>query len=85
MWTARFWKDTAERAIKTAVQVAIPVVTATSLDKVDWKTAGLTIASAVLLSVLSSLISSQVGSPADASLVTDPVVRPTTLAKGVGK
>jgi hypothetical protein len=88
MWTTQFWKDAAERAIKTAVQVAIPMITATSLDKIDWKASGLVIASAVLLSVLSSLISSRVGSPADASLVTDKpgeTLPPTTLAGGVGK
>jgi hypothetical protein len=79
MMTKQFWKDALERAIKTAVQVAVPIVTATSLDKLDWQTAGLTIASAVLLSLFSSVLSSQVGSPADASLVTD---KP---AGGVGK
>ena len=87
MWTARFWKDAAERAIKTAVQVATPMVAAASLDKVDWATAGLTVASAVLLSLFSSILSSQVGKPEDASLVNQPQpVPPTTLAGGgVGK
>ena len=64
------------------------MVAATSLDKVDWKTAGLTVASAVILSLFSSVLSSRVGSPADASLVTDKpgeTLPPTTLAGGVGK
>ena len=81
MWTGQFWKDTAERAIKTAVQVTIPLVTAACLDKIDWQAAGLTIASAVLLSLLTSLASSRVGSPADASMVTtQEPTPPTTLA-----
>jgi r1t holin len=89
MWTAQFWKDAAERAVKTAVQVAIPMVTATSLDQMDWQTAGLAVAGAVLLSLLTSLASSQVGSRQTASLVDEPPLGeptpPTTLARGVGK
>jgi hypothetical protein len=88
MMSKQFWMDALERAIKTAVQVAIPMVAATSLDAIDWKAAGLTIASAVLLSLFTSVLSSRVGSPADASMVTDKpgeTLPPTTLAGGVGK
>ena len=71
MWSKRFWMDATERAVKTAVQVAIPMVAATSLDAINWEAAGLSVLSAVLLSLFSSILSSRVGSPADASLVTD--------------
>jgi hypothetical protein len=86
MMTKQFWMDALERMIKTAVQVAIPMVTATALDAIDYKAAGLAVASAVLLSLFSSILSSRVGSPADASLITDKpgeTLPPTTLAKGV--
>ena len=70
MMSKQFWMDAAERMIKTAVQVAVPMVAATSLDKVDWKTAGLTVASSRSCRCFRAC-SARVGSPADASLVTD--------------
>lgn len=70
MWTVSFWKDAAERAIKTGAQVAIAAVTsAATLDAIDWKVAGMTIGTAVVLSLLTSIVSSQVGNKGTASAV----------------
>ena len=81
MWTARFWKDAAERAIKTAAQVAAGYLAAVGATdwRAEWDTALIAIGVATLGSVITSVLSSQVGNPADASLVTD---KP---AGGVGK
>ena len=71
MWSSYFWIDAAERAIKTAAEVAILFFSAGQLNvfAVDWKTVvGLALGGAVL-SVLSSLASSKVGFPTSASLV----------------
>ena len=70
MWTASFWKDAGERAIKTAAQAAIVALSGAALDKIDYQQAGLAIASLTALSLLTSIVSSRVGSPADASLIT---------------
>ena len=73
MWTATFWKDALERAGKTFAQTAIPVVSAAaaagSLGAIDWTSAGIIIGGAVVLSILTSMLSSRVGSDKNASLV----------------
>jgi hypothetical protein len=78
MWTAAFWKDTAERAIRTFAQVTIPTVaaatTAGSLGAVDWTSAAIIVGGSVILSVLTSMLGAFRGSPESASLL-----------KGVGK
>lgn len=68
MWTADFWKDTAERAVKTAAQTgAALLVVGTPIWEIDW-TAGLGItATATALSVLTSLASSGRGDHESAS------------------
>lgn len=68
IWTGAFWKDTAERAIKTAAQTAGAVlVVGTPIWEVDW-TAGLGItATATALSVLTSIASSGVGTKGTAA------------------
>ena len=76
MWTKAFWLDALERAIKTGAQVLIGSFTGlTAVDELDWTAVGITTGVAVVLSLLTSIVSSQVGSPSDASLVN----------KGVGK
>lgn len=74
MWTARFWKDAAERAAKSAAQ-ALVIYLAGDLPvfdawHADWAAAGGVAGAAALLSLLTSIISSKVGDSSSASLVT---------------
>lgn len=73
MWRARFWKDAAERAAKSAAQALViylvgdaPVFDAWH---VNWRAAAGIAGGAALLSVLTSVISSRIGDPESASLV----------------
>lgn len=68
MWTPAFWKDTTERAVKTAAQTgAALLVVGTPIWEIDW-TAGLGItATATALSILTSLASSGRGDNESAS------------------
>lgn len=68
VWTAQFWRDTAERAMKTAVQALIALfgVGMTVLD-LDWPKALAGVGTMVLLSVLTSLASTLRGDPYTAS------------------
>jgi hypothetical protein len=72
MWTAEFWKATAERSIKTFAQAwaAVLVANGTGILDTEW-TAGLSVAGmAALLSVLTSVGSAGVGNPGP-SLATE--------------
>lgn len=73
MWTKAFWLDTIERSIKTAAQVAAPLIGATVIWDVDWRLAlGITLAAAlnsVLTSVGSSLAFAP-GNTGNASLIS---------------
>lgn len=62
MWTVDFWKATAERAVKTAAQSSIALLAAgvTILD-IDWGQGAAVVATATLLSVLSSVASNNFG------------------------
>lgn len=73
MWTATFWRETAERAIKTAAQAAVAffVVGQTDLLAMDWKAAASGVGVAAIASVLTSLASSPFGPPDSPSLVRD--------------
>ena len=66
-----FWRSAAERAIKSAAQALILVVGAAQFDWVhaDWKSLGLSAASAFGLSVLTSIASIPYGTNGTASLV----------------
>jgi hypothetical protein len=66
IWTASFWKQTAERAVKTAAQTgaAFLVIGTTGIADIDWATTGGICAVAALASVLTSLASNPFG-PAD--------------------
>ena len=71
MFTKQFWKDAAERAVKTAAQAAVVVVGAdvANVFELDWnEMAGLSIGAA-LLSVLTSIASEPFGEKGTASLV----------------
>lgn len=75
MWTGAFWKAAAERAIKTAAQVAVTFVGADALDifAVDYqRVLGIALGAAavsLLTSVASSGVGPEKGSP---SLVGEP-------------
>jgi ABC-type lipoprotein release transport system permease subunit len=60
IWNASFWKDAAERAIKTFAQTAAATLggNATNLLSLDWKQVLLVSAGATLMSVLTSIASS---------------------------
>ena len=63
--TAAFWVATAERAARTAAQVAVGCVTAngTNLTDMDWQGALSIVGAATLLSVLMSVAASGAGAP----------------------
>lgn len=63
MFTTKFWKQAAERAIKSAAQaeIGLAIFDGANLLHVDWQLVGATAAGAAILSVLTSLITSGVG------------------------
>jgi hypothetical protein len=71
MWTLVFWKQTVERAVKTAAQagMAFFVIGTTSAMDVDWVTVGGISGAAAIASVLTSLASAPFGEPESPSLV----------------
>lgn len=71
MWTKKFWKDTAERAIKSFVQAVVVLVGSdlVSIVDLDWQRIIGVSATMALVSVLTSLGSSPVGGDNTASLV----------------
>ncbi len=74
MWTTKFWKAAAERALKSAAQGVLLFWggdVAFDAWHANWAGAGGIALGAAVLSVLSSIISSQVGDSSSPSLVTD--------------
>lgn len=71
MFTATFWRSTAERAIKTIAQALIAVLAATTFDwfSADWKAIAGTALTAGVLSILSSIASSGIGDRTSPSLL----------------
>lgn len=71
MFTTVFWRQTVERAVKTAAQTFLALAGAAQLDVLtaDWTALGSVTVGAAVLSVASSLASSKVGEDADPSLV----------------
>jgi hypothetical protein len=71
MFDIDFWKATAERAVKTFVQVLIATFGTDQIGIVElpWESALSLAASAALLSILTSLGSANLGSKAGPSLV----------------
>lgn len=71
MFTKLFWKDAVERAIKTAAQAAVALLTSgvTGIVDVDWMNVLSVSALAFVTSVLTSLISANTGDKGTAGLV----------------
>ena len=65
MTTGQFWAATAERAIKTAAQVAAALIGtgAVGITTLDWAQIGSVSATAAVVSVLTSLASDRIGIP----------------------
>lgn len=61
MWTLKFWKATAERAIFTVVEVLIPLLLANRIDLIDWATTFWIAATAGVLAVLKAVLAARVG------------------------
>lgn len=74
MFTSLFWKDAAERAINTVVQVVLGLllVDGTNLANLDWQATGVAGLTAGVISVLKSIVAAQ---------VSDDSVSPASLAK----
>lgn len=71
MWTAQFWRESGERAAKSAAQALLglwPLDQLNVLDA-DWRLAGGVAGGAAVLSVLTSLVSAGVGQRNSPSLV----------------
>ncbi|HEV2778535.1 MAG TPA: holin [Actinophytocola sp.] len=84
MFTAVFWKDTAERALKTSAQVLATVLIAagTGLLDTDWTAALSTAGMAMVLSVLTSLCSELVHPTGTASLLMLGTARHNRTVRG---
>ncbi len=66
-----FLIDMAERAIKTAAQVAIATIgVSTTMSEVNWTVVASTVCVATILSLLSSIASMNIGDTLTASLVS---------------
>ncbi|MEO5710004.1 MAG: holin [Nocardioidaceae bacterium] len=80
MFGSYFWRSTTERAVKSFAQSLLAILSASSfgLLQVDWLTCLSTAGMATLLSVLSSVASSRVGTAGDPSTVSTPATGPAT-------
>lgn len=72
MFTVSFWKQTAERAVKSAAQALIGMWTLDAFNALtaDYKLAAGVASGAVVLSVLTSLVTAGVGESESPSAVT---------------
>jgi hypothetical protein len=63
MWSLKFWRETVERAIRTAAQALLALwgTQVTGVLEVDWTQAASVTALAALSSVLMSLLATGVG------------------------
>ena len=73
MRTRQFWLDAGERAVRTFAQALIAAITAGLVvtDAAQWGTALLTAAVAALVSLLTSVAASGVGTEGSASLLLE--------------
>lgn len=72
MFTISFWRDAAERAIRTTAQAAVALIgtTAIGILDVDWTQLASASALAGVVSLLTSIASSAIGDKGTASLLT---------------
>jgi hypothetical protein len=72
MWTASFWKQAAERAVKTFAQSILALITAGGMGvlDVDWGQVFSVGALATLASVLTSIVTAGVGEKNSPSAVS---------------
>lgn len=71
MWSKKFWKETAERAIRTLSQVLLSmiVVGETGFLDVDWLQALSVAGLAAVASILMSIVATGIGDHGTASLI----------------
>lgn len=73
MWTTEFWKDAAERAIKTFAQALIATIAVgTPIFDLAWGEGLGIAATATVVSILTSIASIGAGDAGTASLVATP-------------
>lgn len=73
IWETRFWRQTFERAVKTAAQFVIGGLAlgeGMNAFDVDWQLGGGFAITGAVLSVLTSLASAPVGDPTSPSVVS---------------
>jgi hypothetical protein len=74
LFTSAFWRDAAERAVRTAAQTGLALVTATAglgLDDIAWTDTLSITGLATLASLLTSVATSGVGPTGTPSVVTE--------------
>lgn len=74
MWTPKFWKDLAERAVKSGAQGLLIFWGGDQVFNAwdaDWATAGGIALGAAVLSMLTSLVSRKVGDDSSSASVMD--------------
>ena len=72
MFTGKFWRDAAERAIRTAAQSAIAAIGTTAVvQDINWEIVGGTTLTATLLSLLMSIAAGTTANPNTASFQED--------------
>lgn len=71
MWTFPFWKDVAERAIKTTAQTGAGLLSAQGIGvlDIDWKAWVSVVGLTAIYSVLTSIGSAPIGKKGTASVV----------------
>jgi len=68
IWSGTFWRDALERAVKTGAQtLAALLVAGTTILSLNWVDALAVTGTAVLASVLTSIVSTGIGSPTSAA------------------
>jgi hypothetical protein len=74
MWTPSFWKDAAERAIRTFAQALLALIGTdlVGIVDLDWPQLLAVGATAAVVSLLTSVVATGVGEKGTASLISSP-------------